>query len=195
MTSRLRTLTPAALTLACLLLPSTAGAQALGIQGGVTFSEYKFKTASSPAEGRLGGVGGIFVILGEGTFGGTVEALVSRRGTKTAAGTEIVADYLEIPLAARIVFGAGQNFRLNVLFGGTFGFKLRASQTGPPIFGDVDEDIDGLDTGVMLGGGLEFGRLIANGRYVWGTRDVSDRPVEAYNRGFMVLVGVKLIGQ
>lgn len=195
MTSRLR-LTTAALVLAGLLaLPAMAHAQALGIQGGATFSQYKFKTSASSAEGLLGGVGGIFVILGDGAFGGTVEALVSRRGTKTAAGTEIVADYLEIPLAARIVFGADQDFRLNVLFGGTFGFKLRASQTGPPIFDDVDEDIDGFDHGVMLGGGVEFNRLIANGRYVWGTRDVSDRPLEAYNRGFMFMVGVKLIGQ
>jgi len=195
MTSRLRTITPAAFVLAgMLMLPSAARAQALGVHGGATYSEFKFEIPSIATEGLWGGTGGVFVTLGgRGLFGGMVEANWARKGTKTPGGTEITVDYLEIPVAARLNFGPG-DFRIFVLGGGTFGFKLSAKQNGTPIFEDLDEDIDGWEHGVLAGGGIEYKKLVVSGRYTWGTRDISDRPIEAYNRGFSFLVGVKLIG-
>jgi hypothetical protein len=195
MTSRLRTLLPAALLLAGFLgAPSPAQAQALGVHGGLTAYEIKFETAAPATETLWGGAGGVFVLLGEGAFGGLVEANWVRKGTKFAGGSEVKVDYLEIPIAARLVFGSGQDLSLHAIFGGTLSFKLKASQSGVPAFEDIDEDIDTFDHGALLGGGIEYRNLIVSGRYVWGTRDISDRPIEAYNRGFTFLVGYKLIG-
>ncbi|HUF47988.1 MAG TPA: porin family protein [Vicinamibacterales bacterium] len=195
MTSRLRTLLPAGLLVAGLLVaPSTVEAQALGIHGGVTAHQFSIETAAPPTQSLWGGAGGIFVLLGEGVFGGIVEANWVRKGTKFDGGSEVRLDYLEIPLAARLVFGSGQDLSLHALFGGTLAFKLKASQSGIPAFEDLDEDVDTFDHGALLGAGLEYRNLIASGRYVWGTRDISARSIEAYNRGFTFLVGYKLLG-
>jgi hypothetical protein len=194
MTSRLRIIAPATLAIACLLLPTAAAAQSFGVHGGATYSEYKFETPAIATEGLWGGTGGVFVTLGgRGLFGGIIEANWARKGTKTPGGTEITVDYLEIPIAARLTFGPG-DFRIFALGGGTFGFKLSAKQNGAPIFEDLDEDIDGWEHGVLAGGGIEYKKLVVSGRYTWGTRDISDRPIEAYNRGWTFLVGVKLVG-
>ena len=83
MTSRLRIILPAAFALASvLLLPTAARAQALGVHGGATYSEYKFETPSIATEGLWGGTGGVFVTLGgRGLFGGMVDAIWARLGT------------------------------------------------------------------------------------------------------------------
>jgi hypothetical protein len=194
MIPRLRILSPAVVALAGVLaVPAAAGAQALGIHGGVTVSKYDFKTPAPATSNLTGGSAGLFVLLGEGTFGGVVEANWIRRGSKLSGGTEVRVDYIEFPVAARIEFGAGQDLSLHVLGGGTFAFKIRESQSGPPFFEIPEDDIDGFDHGIIAGGGLEYRQFIANARYTWGTRDISDRPIEAYNRGWSFMVGFKII--
>ena len=195
MTLRLWTLPTAALVLAgVLVLPTPANAQAIGIHGGVSSSEYKFETPAPSTSPLWGGAAGVFVLLGEGMFGGLVEANWVRKGTELSGGTQIKVDYLEIPIAGRLVFGAGQDFSIHALFGGTIAFKLNTSQSGAPFIVDLDEDIDAFDHGILVGGGIEYQKLIVSGRYNWGTRDVSDRPDEFYNRGWTFLVGYKLVG-
>ena len=118
-----------------------------------------------------------------------------QRGTKLLpGGTEIKASYIEIPVAARLLFGEGE-FRLFALAGGTFAWRVDVSQSGPQVFDDIADDIAKYDHGILAGGGVEYGRLVGSVRYTWGTRDVSDRTVEAYNRGWTFLAGFKLIGQ
>ena len=195
MTSRLRMLLPAALLLAGLVsAPATAHAQAFGVHGGFSYHTYKFETPAPETSGIWGGTGGVFVLLGEGMFGGLLEANWVRKGTEVTGGSQVKVDYLEIPIAARLVFGSGQAFSLHAIAGGTISFKMNVSQSGLAIFEVPDDDIDGFDHGILVGGGIEYKNLIASGRYVWGTRDISDRPVEAYNRGFTFLVGYKLLG-
>jgi hypothetical protein len=197
MTSRLRTLLPAALLVAGPLLgaPAPAAAQSLGVEGGVTWSQYKFETPALATENLLGGTGGVFAVLSEGPFAGQIEALWTRKGMKTAGGSEVRVDYLEIPVGTRLIFSANESRNVHVMFGGTLAFKLAASQSGTPVFEVLDEDVDALDLGLFVGGGVEYGALVANARYVWGVRDISDRPIEAYNRGFSFMVGVKLLGR
>jgi hypothetical protein len=195
MTPRFRIILPAAFVLASMIaVPTAASAQALGIHGGATYSTFKFEEPKLDTKGIWGGSGGVFLVLGgRGLFGGIVEANWARKGMKLPSGTEITVDYLEIPVAARLTFGPG-DLRIFGIGGGTFAFKLSASQSGPPIFEDLDADIDGWEHGVLAGGGVEYKKLVASGRYTWGTRDLSDRPIEAYNRGWTFLVGYKLLG-
>jgi hypothetical protein len=186
---------PTAVVLASMLvLPTAARAQAFGVHGGATYSEFKFEEPKLETNSIWGGSGGVFLLLGgRGLFGGVVEANWARKGMKLDSGTEITIDYLEIPVAARLTFGPG-DLRIFAMGGGTFGFKLNARQAGLPIFEDLDRDVSGWEHGVIAGGGVEYQQLIVSGRYTWGTRDISDRPIEAYNRGWTFLVGFKLLG-
>ncbi len=195
MTLRLRTTLPAAIVLASMLvLPAAARAQAFGVHGGATYSTFKFEEPQVDTQNIWGGSGGVFLLLGgRGLFGGVVEANWARKGMKLDGVTEITVDYLEIPVAARLTFGPG-DLRIFAMGGGTFSFKLDASQSGLPIFEDLDADIAGWEHGVLAGGGVEYQQLVVSARYVWGTRDLSDRPIEAYNRGWSFLVGFKLLG-
>ena len=195
MTSRLRTLLTAALVLAGLVfVPAAARAQAFGVHGGAAYHSFKFETPAPEMSSIWGGTGGVFLLLGEGMFGGLVEANWVRKGTEVAGGSKVKVDYLEVPIAARLVFGSGQTFSLHAIAGGAMAFKMSVSQSGAPLFEVPDEDIDGFDHSVLVGGGVEYKSLIASARYTWGTRDISDRPAEAYNRGFTFLVGYKLLG-
>lgn len=195
MLRRFRLIAPAVLLLAGVLLPTGAAAQSFGVEGGMTLSKYKFETPAIESEWLPGGTAGLFFVLSEGPITGQIEALWARKGTKTAAGTEITVDYLEIPIGSRLVFEADEGQNIHVMFGGTVAFNMQATQTSEEVFEVIDEDVDEIDFGLFVGGGVEYGRLIANARYTWGIRDISDRPVEAYNRGFSFMVGLKLWGR
>jgi hypothetical protein len=195
MIRRFRFSAPLALLLAGVLLPADAAAQSLGVEGGLALSRYKFETSGPETDWLFGGSAGLIFVLSEGPITGQVEALWSRKGTKTTSGTEIKVDYLEIPIGSRLVFEADEGQNIHVMFGGTVAFNLNATQNSEEVFEVIEEDVDEIDFGLFVGGGVDYGRLFANARYVWGIRDISDRPVEAYNRGFTFLVGLKLWGQ
>jgi len=195
MTSAFRAIPAALVFSGVLLVPTAARAQSLGVQGGASWSDYDFKTTAPTTSQKWGGTAGVFVQLGRGIFGGLVEANWLQRGTKLSTGTEITVDYLEVPVAASIGFGSSDTLSLRAEVGGAFAFKLKQKQTGLPIFADPEVDIDGFDHGVIAGAMFSYKQLVARGRYTWGTRDLSDRPVEAYNRGWTFLVGVRLLGR
>jgi hypothetical protein len=180
-----------------LLLPASAAAQSAGIQGGLTFSQYDIVTPNigepiPSTENLTGGSFGAFWVLSDGLFSAQLEGLYSRRGTKTANGTSVKVDYLEFPIGARINVTEGQSGNFHVMAGGMFGFAVSRSQTGIEVFEVIDDDVDTFDTGLFVGAGFQAQRAIFNVRYYWGTRDVSDRPIELYNRGFQVMFGVIL---
>jgi hypothetical protein len=197
MTTRLRTVSLAAPALIGLLLvPSVAAAQSSGLEGGLTLS--KFNVQLSGAAGPIsettnltGGSGGMFWILTDGTFTGQIEALYTRRGTETRDGTSLWIDYFEIPVGTRIRLVENQDSSFYVMAGGSFAFKLKASQSGNEIVPSVD-DLDGFDTGIFAGVGFDAGKLLLNVRYYWGGRDLADGPAELYHRSLQFMIGVKL---
>jgi len=198
MTLRLRTFGPPVLLLAgLLLLPAPATAQSAGIQGGITFSQFDIQTPNIgdpiPSTKNLtGGSFGAFWVLSDGLFAGQLEALYSRRGSKTAAGTSVKIDYLEFPIGTRITLSESQDGNFYLMAGAQFGFAVKRSQTSTEVFEVIDDDVDTFDTGLFVGAGFEAQRANVNVRYYFGYRDVSDRPIELYNRGFQVMFGIKL---
>jgi hypothetical protein len=198
MTTRHRTFGFAALLIAgLLLLPASAAAQSVGVEGGLTFSQYDIKEPNIgdpiPSTSNLtGGSFGAFWVLSDGLFNGQIEALYTRRGTKTDAGTSVKVDYLEFPIGTRINVAEGQDGSFHLMAGAVLGFAVNRSQSSTEVFEIIDDDVDTFDTGLFVGAGFEAQRAIFNVRYYFGYRDVSDRPIELYNRGFQVMVGVKL---
>ena len=58
---------------------------------------------------------------------------------------------------------------------------------------DIDNDFTRFDLGVVVGAGVEFGRLIVDGRYNWGLLDVDKQVDESTirNRSFAFMTGVR----
>jgi hypothetical protein len=182
----------------------SASAQGLGkgVRGGVNFS-----TTDTTGEGQMAPDW-----LLRGVFGGYVtwralswmelqpEALYSLKGAKveeSGIAAKLLLDYIDFPVLARFSRGTPNARSWYVIGGPSFGYLLRARTRAD--FGsateeiDVIEDVGRFDFGIVAGGGLEFGRIVIDGRYTHGLsdldKDTSD-DVKVRNRGVSLTVGL-----
>lgn len=129
------------------------------------------------------------------------EAAYSLKGGKTdesGVAAKALLDYLEVPIVARVTRGAAGARRVYGIGGGAVAVLLRARTRAA--FGgateeiDISEDVETLDWGVVVGGGVELGAMVIDLRYTHGLRDIdADRSdqVKVRNRAASLTAGLR----
>lgn len=204
----------AAMTVCGLCLASVMGSggtafaqdMEIGVKGGVNLAKVQIDSDGddgSPAlDWRIGGVAGLFITLPVTSWLELQpEALYAMKGTRSDVfnvETTMVLDYFEVPVLARVTRGRGGARRYYVAGGPSFGLRLRARSRVD--FGSSTEDIDiadeiaRVDLGLAVGGGVELGHLVVDGRYTHGLRDVDKDETDAVtvtNRVVSITVGYR----
>ena len=168
----------------------------IGVKVGPTFNDF---TSDEAPEGQTGWMGGLFI---GGNRGGRVGAAVEINYVKKSAeftfddGSKSTADvkYLQIPILIRFNGGSRTRDGVNVygIAGPFFNFKVDAAAGFDDAFDDSIEDID---SGFVVGGGVEITRFIVEFRYDFGLRrinKVDDEFVsEVKSRTAAILFGVR----
>jgi len=158
--------------------PAFAQGFGLGVKGGVNIAtqEIKGDDGGPSLDPRYGGVVGAFVTLPLLPWVGLqAEGLYSMKGTRfKSQGIEAALhlDYAEIPVLVKVRFA----HRYYAAAGPSMAFAMRARTRTS--FGGVTEEIDVMDQvkrfdfGVAMGGGVEFGSVVVDGRYTLGLTDI-----------------------
>lgn len=192
---------------AVLLGAGSAAAQDVsgGVKGGVNFANLVIDgdAADLNLETRIGLVVGGFVTWPvTPRFDIQPEALVSWKGAsfdEFGVEADIEITYLEIPVLFRYGSPVSSGTSLKLFAGPSLAFKLNAEATGE-FLGvsedqDIDDEVEGFDFGLVIGAGIEAGRITLDGRYTWGLSSVNTMPEEdeaqVKNRVFSILVGFR----
>jgi Outer membrane protein beta-barrel domain len=176
----------------------------LGAKGGVDFATQRLSggDGSSPApKQRIGLVAGVFETLPLSSWIDVqAEGLYTERGSKVTLGgltTTEEIDYLDVPVLARVKTGVGK-WKLYAAGGPSTAFKLRArtrtSFSGATQEIDLGSQVETIDFGVSMGGGVERGRLVIDARYTLGISDIDKDKADATkttNRTVVVTVGYR----
>jgi hypothetical protein len=128
------------------------------------------------------------------------EVLYSVKGSRfEGSGFKSTAliDYLEVPMLARVSRrGGGLGF---YAAGGPYAaFRLRA-RTRTTFSGateeiDIGDDTEAFDYGLSIGGGVEWRRLVFDGRYLYGLQEVDKDQSDSLkitNRAISITAGFK----
>jgi hypothetical protein len=197
---------PAAVLAIVMLSAGPALAQGLekGVRGGVNFTNTSASGGDEAAalDWQLRGVFGGFVTWRVASWlEFQPEVMYAQKGAKSTEfdiESKLLLDYLEVPLLARKTFGAPDATRLYVAGGPSIGVLLRARTRSD--FGssteelDIKDDVETLDFGLVVGGGVEFGSIVVDGRYTHGLSDIdkdTSDDVKLTNRAISVTVGIK----
>ena len=197
---------PAAALVMVMLCAGPALAQGLekGVRGGVNFTN---TSATGGDDGEAldwqlrGVIGGFVTWRAASWLEVQPEVLYALKGAKRSEfdiESKLLLDYLEVPLLARKTFGAPDATGFYVAGGPSIGILLRARTRAD--FGssteeiDIKDDVETLDFGVVIAGGVEFGSIVVDGRYTHGfsdiDKDTSDDAGMA-NRAVSLTVGIK----
>jgi hypothetical protein len=197
------------LVVACafgLLFTETAAAQgrSLGVKGGVNLATQRNSGSDDDIAltSRVGLVGGVFVTLP--LFGALElqpEGLVTSKGTRldfAGVKASLVADYAEVPVLVRFSRRGTGTFNYYVAGGPAVAFLLRArSRTefaGATEEIDISDQVNRFDFGVAMGGGIEIGSIVIDGRYTLGLQDIDkdkSDAVKTTNRAVSLTVGFR----
>jgi hypothetical protein len=158
--------------------PSFAQGFGFGVKGGVNIANQDVTGDSgAPAfDWRVGGVAGGFVTVPLLPWVSVqAEGLWTQKGAKlnfSGVDSSIILDYAEIPVLARVRFA----HRYYGAAGPAMAFALRAktrtSFAGTAQEMDILDEVKRFDFGVAMGGGVEFGSLVIDGRYTLGLTDI-----------------------
>jgi hypothetical protein len=201
----MRSTGPLALVL-LLLCAGTAAAQITGqgVRGGVNISTLNTSDDESgeSADWHVRGVAGGYLTWRMFSWLELQpEVLYSLKGAKVEEGdvtAKALLDYLEVPILARISRGAPGTRRFYGVAGIALGVLLRAKTRAD--FGgateeiDIKDDIETLDLGAVVGGGMEFGSLVIDARYTHGIRDIDKDTTDSVTvktRAASITVGIR----
>ena len=170
---------------------STAAAQGIGIKFGPTFAS--FSSDALDFDNRTGVHGGIF-------FGGNRDGVLGvqseinwlRKNVETESGPNIRIDYLQVPVLLRL--NAGTNSTSGFVAYGIAGpaFELKVADEVEGV--TLDDGFEGTDVSLVFGGGIEFARIIVEGRYEKGLRRINNTFsdfTEIKKQAFTILFGVR----
>jgi Outer membrane protein beta-barrel domain len=192
-------------SLACgalLICASPAFAQgiAVGVKGGVNVATQDVTgDAGSPSSDWLttGVVGGFVTLPISSWLDVQAEGLYAMKGLRlNVAGikSSLKLDYLEVPVLARVRFA----HRYYAAGGPSMAFALRArARTTFNDFTtelDVMDQVERFDFGVAMGGGVEFGSVVVDGRYTLGLTDIDKDKTDTIatkNRTISVTAGFR----
>ena len=158
-------------------VPAMAQGMTFGVKAGVNLGNLTFDSEGEkvPVSGRTGPLAGAWVTIPLGWLTVQPEAVYSVKGASVDVAdieASVVADYLEVPVLARFSLPRG----LYAAAGPSVGFRLRAkSRTN---FGgsveemDLKEEVEPLDTGLVVALGMDVRRFVIDGRYTHGLSDI-----------------------
>jgi hypothetical protein len=189
-----------------LVLGTPAAAQSVqgGIKGGVSFntldglSKAVTELSGVDVDQRTNWVLGGFVKFNMGSFFAIQpEVLYVRKGAKAAATgllTESVKfnlDYIDIPVLLRVQTGKSSGFY--VVGGPSFGINITAETETDSGTEDISDDINGNDTGIVVGAGFDLAHILIEGRYTQSLSSIlkDDNDPSIKNRTVSVLFGVR----
>ena len=184
---QIRSLTYSALLLT---MPVVALAQDPGMGSGVKmgFLQSSIDTSHTLDSGN-GWMAGLFIGGNRsGTVGVTTEFNIMAKNTADKA-----IYHFQVPAMVRINIGPSRTSGRRVLVYGVAGpaLDLRLGEDLRTLRG-ID-DIESIDTSLVIGIGLEIARFIVEGRGSWGLRNLSPqtKPLELKSRTFALLVGLR----
>ena len=164
---------------AVLACASPAWSQGLdfGVKGGMNIANVDVSDdgASPSLDPRIGLVAGGFVRMPINAWLALqAEGLYAEKGARfedSGIDAKLILNYVEVPVLARV--------RLARLFYATAGpsmafllqAKARTRFSGSTEDVDISDEVQSFDFGLAMGGGVELGRLIIDGRYTLGLRD------------------------
>lgn len=183
--------------------PAAAQGLGLGAKGGVNLATQRIegnRDATTDLTSRVGAVAGVFATLRVAPwFDLQPEALYTSKGGRLdldGVKASVAIDYFEVPVLARLSRRGPGGGGYYAAAGPSIALRLRArSRT---TFGsateevDLGEDIEALDYGFAAGGGVEIGRLVIDGRYTFGLKDIDrDDTARATNRVLSLTAGFR----
>lgn len=194
-------------TVAVLLIIGVSAASAQdvhgGVRAGVHVADVSFSESDADADfgRRTGLVAGAFLVVPlSPSFAIQPEVLFSQKGTsgsQRGVTGELKLDYLDVPILGRFWARAGSRSTIHVFAGPSLNFRLRArvrgSFAGETSEQNIDDEIKAFDAGLVMGAGVQVGRLIVDGRYTWGVTNISkdEAEVTAKNRGLSLTAGIR----
>jgi outer membrane protein with beta-barrel domain len=177
--------------------PGGSGAQGFGIGAKIGPMWTSFDAANNANlkfDTSNGWEGGIWF---GGNRGGTVgvmgEILYAKKKQSIAGFTGTTLQYLEIPILMRLNIGSRSRSGVSIygLVGPVFDINLKAKQGNL----DVKDNYESLDFGVLFGGGIEITRILIEGRYNKGLRNLlkggGGNINEIKTQSFALLFGVR----
>ena len=186
------------------LCVGSASAQGLttGVKGGVNFSSVKFDSPAGDLtlDWRLGAVVGGFIRFPLFSWLELQpEVLYSVKGGKReefGVNSSVLLDYLEVPVLARMPMGGASKYF--AVAGPYVGFRMRA-RTRTEFSGsteeiDISDSVERMDFGLAVGGGVEFGSIMLDGRYSFSLTDIdadTSDEVKGKNRVVTATVGFR----
>ena len=174
------------------LFGQTASAQGFGIKGGPTFSE--FSSDALDFSNKTGTELGIFYGLSRsGVIGFQGEANWLRKKTEGPTG-EVRVDYIQLATLLRLNAGSrsASGFALYGIIGPGWDIKVGDSTEGI----NISDVWKGWDIGLMYGGGVEFKRIIVEGRFEQGLKQINNNifggTAEVKSESFSILFGYRI---
>jgi hypothetical protein len=170
------------------------GGIGFGIKGGPLFSSLSSDAVTSPLDTRTGWIGGLFIGGNrKGVVGVGVDVLYARKNVSTPTG-DTNLDYLEVPIYLRINIGASSasGARLYAVAGPVFDVRLKGELQFDT---SIPKQTEGVDVGIQGGAGVEFARLMIEGRYTKGLRDIGKELTlgqKITTQSFAIMVGLRL---
>ena len=187
-----------------LVCAETASAQTMGARAGVNFAtlDTSSDAGAAPLDWQFRPVFSGFLTLPVTRWLVLQpEVAYALKGTRSEdAGTvsKVLLDYLEVPVLGRFSFGAPGARRFFGVAGAALSMLLRA-RTRVDLGDateelDIRDDVETLDWGLVLGGGVEVGSIVFDARYTHGLRDI-DRDatdtVTVRNRAVSISAGIR----
>ncbi len=185
----------------------TTGLSAWGIKAGMNVSKFVGPNAKAPNGGGLnykpGVSAGLFATYSfTNIFGIQPELLYSTKGARWNAMDDrpnyvTRVDYIEIPVLAKADIPTHGTIQPSVYAGPDFAFRVRARQTVPGFYHnlDVNNDFKSSDIGMALGAGTSYalsrGQLTLDARYILGFSKIDNTPahLNVRNSDFTFLLG------
>lgn len=182
---------------------ATAQGRTLGVKGGVNLATQRNSGGDDDGPGlqsRIGLVAGLFATMPLfSKLELQPEALFTSKGARVdldGVKASLVADYLEVPVLVR--FSRRGGFSYYLAGGPALAFLLRAHSraefAGATEEIDITEQVNRVDVGVAMGGGVEIGSIVIDGRYTLGLQDIdkdTSDAIKTTNRAVSLTVGFK----
>jgi hypothetical protein len=187
------------LALLPLAVPAILHAQGeAGIKGGVSFGNISNKgVLPGNLDTRTGFAGGIFLGYRVGFIGVGLEGLYARRGAKSDssfATAQTRLDYIDVPAYVKVALPTPllQPF---AYVGPQVSFEVRCRTAADAACPDAaTSGRKKTDYAAVIGGGVRFGGLGLEGRYIYGLRDLKLNTLtdtHSYKtRTFLILVSI-----
>lgn len=114
--------------------------------------------------------------------------------TTSEVSSKLKINYLEIPLLIKWECASNQKVKPFVFAGAYIAFKLKATNEAvddnvEPVEINPEEDVKKGDWGIIVGGGLQLGKIILEARYSWGLKNVIKNTEDSKNSVITLMLG------